>query len=195
MYELIRSNIESKIDRKMSDEDFGELIALTQPMNFQKKEVLVREGQYCNHLYYVNKGLIYSSYTGDKGLVHVVQIAVEDFWISDLYGFFSGNRAICDVKALEDTSVVAISKDNLEKACETIPLIEHFFRKLIQNAYISSHYRMTQTKSAEAKIRYLDFLDAYPTVSQRIPQYLIASFLGIQPQSLSRIRRSLLHTK
>ena len=195
MYELIRNNIESKIGRKMADEDFDKLVALTRPIGVKKKERLVREGDYCKYLYYINSGLVYSSYTDVKGLAHVDQIAVEDFWISDMHGFFSKKQAICDVIALEATSAIAISIDNFEEACRTIPQIEHFFRILIQNAYVSSHYRMAQTRMADAGTRYLDLLAKYPTISQRMPQYLIASFLGIQPPSLSRIRKALQRDK
>ena len=192
MYELIRNNIESKIRDKIDDQDFEKFLTLTQIMTFPKKKSLIEEGEYCNHLFYINQGLVYSSYADNKGLAHVVQIAVEDFWISDLYGFFSGKQAICDVIALETTSLIAISRDNLENACRTIPQFEHFFRILIQNAYIENHNRLTKSKSTDAKTRYLNLLDKYPTISQRMPQYLIASFLGIKPQSLSRIRNSLL---
>ena len=191
MYELVRQNIESKIDRRLTDDDFARLTRLVHPVHVEGGERLVEEGRYCRYMYYVNTGLIYSAYPDDNGLAHVVQVAVEDFWISDLYGFFSGEPAHCDVIALESSSLVAISKDDFEEACRTIPLVEHFFRILIQNAYISSQSSMTRTKSIDAKHRYLALMEKYPTLSQRMPQYLIASFLGIQPQSLSRIRKAL----
>jgi CRP-like cAMP-binding protein len=191
MYEFIRNNIESKIEEKISDANFEAFIRLTQLVSFKKKEFLIREGQYSKHLFFVNKGLVYSSYTDEEAIAHVIQIALEDFWISDLYSFFSSKPALYDILALEDTEVIAISRNHFEQACNTIPAFEHFFRILIQNAYVANQYRNTQRKSVDAKTRYLDLIEKYPEISQRVPQYLIASFLGIKPQSLSRIRKTL----
>ena len=190
MYESIKHHIESKIGSKISDNDFGKFNNLTQQIAFKKKELLLKEGQICKHLYYVYKGLVYSSYTDHEGLVHVIQIAKEDFWISDLFSFFSGKAALYDITTLEATHLIAISKDNFEKACQEIPVFEHFFRILIQNAYVAQQYRTTQARISDAKTRYQNLIENHPEIIQRVPQYLIASFLGIQPQSLSRIRKS-----
>ena len=84
-----------------------------------------------------------------------------------------------------------INQENFEKACETMPIFERYFRILIQNAYVSMQYRLAKTTSEEAEARYVEFSQLHPDFIQRMPQYLIASYLGIQPQSLSRIRKKL----
>jgi len=99
------------------------------------------------------------------------------------------------VEALETTRVLVLNKENFDKACAEMPIFERFFRILIQNAYISLQYRLAKTTSEEAENRYLDFSARHPDFIQRIPQYLIASYLGIKPQSLSRIRKELAERK
>jgi hypothetical protein len=84
-----------------------------------------------------------------------------------------------------------ISKEGLQKACDELPLFDRFFRILLQNAYVSATHRLARTKSAPAEELYLEFSKKHPDFLQRIPQYLIASYLGIKPQSLSRIRREM----
>jgi CRP-like cAMP-binding protein len=91
--------------------------------------------------------------------------------------------------------VLVLRKENFQKACDTFPQFDRFFRLLIQNAYISLQYRIAKTNSEGAEDRYTEFSQMYPAFLQRIPQYLIASYLGIKPQSLSRIRKELTQQK
>jgi len=176
------TNIESKINTKLVDAHFSAFTELIGIRKVLKKEQLIREGQFCKHIFYVKKGLLYSAFNSDDGERHVIQIAYEDYWISDLYSFFSGKP---------DSEVITIEKEKFEQACREIPSFEHFFRVLIQNAYVSNQRRLTQNKTADAEFRYLTLLDKHPQILQRVPQYIVASYLGIKPQSLSRIRKKL----
>jgi CRP-like cAMP-binding protein len=87
--------------------------------------------------------------------------------------------------------MLVINRDNFQKACDEIPVFDRFFRLLIENAFVALQYRLAKTNSADAETRYKEFAQLYPAFIQRIPQYLIASFLGIKPQSLSRIRKEM----
>ena len=191
MNNLLRQNIESKIQKKFSETEFRKLKQLFVKKQVEKKELLVREGQQCNHIWFVNSGALYSYILNEEAETTVIQFALEGWWISDLYSFYSGRKAVYNIEALEDSELLQLSKPHFENACEKFPSIDRFFRILIQNAYVSLQYRLAKTNSEDALHRYEEFSKIHPDFPQRIPQYLIASYLGIKPQSLSRIRREM----
>lgn len=193
MFEKIRNHIEGKIQKKLLEEDLKGFTNLLEIKTVKKRDSLLKEGQFSNYQFYVNQGLLYSWQTGKDGERQVLNFAFEDFWTGDLFSFFTGQPAQHEITAIEDTEVLALSKAGFEKACNTIPVFEHFFRILIQNAYVSSQLRWAHYNSSDAETRYLELIHKYPDLTQRVPQYLIASYLGIQPQSLSRIRGNLSH--
>jgi len=112
-----------------------------------------------------------------------------------MYSFFSGNQAIFNVETLEPSTLFAMKHVDFKKACEQIPKFEMFFRILVQNGYLSSLQRIANSFSEDAEQRYLMLIKNHPNLLQRVPQYLVASYLGIKPQSLSRIRQNLLKKK
>jgi CRP-like cAMP-binding protein len=184
----LRSNIEKTIERSLTDAEFEGFAQLLFERSYDKKSTLVEEGQVCNHIYFVQQGSCYSYITDDHGEKHAIQFALEGYWISDLYSFFSHRTAIYSVETLETSNMLVLNKKNFQFACEKLPVFDRYFRILIQNAYVSLQYRLAKTNSEDAEKRYLDFTKKHPDFLQRIPQYLIASYLGIKPQSLSRIR-------
>lgn len=195
MKALLRLNIEKTINQSISDSEFEQFSKLIVEKSFNKKDFLVEEGVACNTIYFIEQGSCYSYMTDNKGEKHAVQFALEGYWISDLYSFFSDHKSIYTIETLESTKALALSKINFEKACDLLPCLDRFFRVLIQNAYVSVQYRLAKTNSEEAEQRYVEFAKSHPDFVQRIPQYLIASYLGIKPQSLSRIRKESAHRK
>lgn len=179
----------------MSDHDIAVFSGLVFEKSFDKKISMIEEGSICNYIYFVLEGSCYSFITNDKGDKHVIQLAVEGYWISDLYSFFSGKESLFTIETLEPLKVMALNKENFQQACDTLPLIERFFRILVQNAYVSMQYRLAKTNSEDANKRYAEFSRLHPMFIQRIPQYIIASYLGIKPQSLSRIRKEMTSKK
>lgn len=191
----LKSNIEKTIKEPISDSDYKNFRDLMFEKTFDKKDFLVEEGELCNYVYFIEEGSAYSFIMDDKGDKHAIQFALEGYWISDLYSFYSGRNSIYSIETLEPLKVLMLNKENFEKSCCTIPMIDRFFRILIQNAYVSLQYRLAKTNSEDAEHRYEEFSKLYPDFTQRIPQYLIASYLGIKPQSLSRIRKEMVHKK
>lgn len=188
---LIRNNVESKIGKPLTEEEFDLFSGLLQPKTIAPKEILIHGGDRCSNLYFVEKGALYSYLTDNAGNTHVVQFALEDYWISDLYSFFSGKSALYTVEALEPCQLLVLDKTGFQTACDRLPKVERFFRILIQNAYVSAQYRIARAFSAEAEQRYCELVELNPDIVQRIPQFLIASYLGVKPQSLSRIRKKI----
>jgi|SRR3954471_7551510 len=190
MYELLKKNIEKTIGGALSETDSAAFLKLISERTIDKKVALTEEGNICNEVYFLLEGAAFSFIADSKGNKHVLQFALESFWISDLYSFFSGRKAIYMIETLEPCKLLVLSKENFEIACRTIPVFNCFFRILIQNAYVAQQYRIAKSNSEEAELRYEEFSKQYPHFIQRIPQYLIASYLGIKPQSLSRIRKN-----
>lgn len=189
--QLIHQHIEAKLGHALLEEELDAFLALMGEREVTKKEQILREGQYGQQMYFVTSGVFYMYHTDDTGEKHVLQLAFEDYWVGDLYSFFSDKPSRYTVESLEPASLLTLSRSNFEVACQQIPKFERFFRILLQNAYVASQHRLTQNISEEAEARYLNLLNRHPQLLQRVPQYLVASYLGIKPQSLSRIRKQL----
>jgi len=186
----IRKNIEAKINLKLADAEFEKLSGWFVPIQLQNKIQFVTEGKVCRNLFFVEAGATHTFIIDKKGETHTVQFGFEGYWIGDMYSFFSGNPAIFNVETLELTVLYAMTYADFEKACGQIPKFEMFFRILVQNGYLSSLQRIAKSFSEDAEQRYLTLIKNNPDLPQRVPQYLVASYLGIKPQSLSRIRKN-----
>lgn len=191
MQHLLKHNIESTIKKILDVELYNSFRSFLFEKSFEKKDLLAEEGQICKYLYFIEQGSGYSYIINEKGDKHAIQFALEGYWITDLYSFFSEKPAIYTIETLEPTKALVLNRKSFDELCNKNPLFEHFFRILIQNAYVALQYRLAKTNSEEAEDRYLEFSRLHPNFIERIPQYLIASYLGIKPQSLSRIRNEL----
>jgi CRP/FNR family transcriptional regulator len=189
MEDLLRENIQRTIGHSISDSEFEQFSKFLFPKSFDKKAILSEEGEHCKYVYFILKGSAYSYFVNEHGDKHAIQFALEGYWITDHYSFFSGKPGIYTIETLEPSQILVLNQDNYEKICRSNHMFEHFFRILIQNAFIGLQYRLAKTNSEDAEHRYNEFSNLHPAFVQRIPQYLIASYLGIKPQSLSRIRK------
>ena len=154
-----------------------------------KKQKLVEAGQANDKIYFVEKGLLVAYKQLDKGDLQVIQFAKENYWISDLYSFISGSKALFTIQALEDCELWELSKADLDKICRQYDPMETYYRSNIQHAYVNTLLRLSNVYSADAEANYSELRNSQPDLLQRVPQYLIASYLGILPSSLSRIRK------
>lgn len=193
MSTLLKENIERKLEHHIEDVHFDMFLKLMFEKSFDKKNLLIEEENKNNYIYFIEQGSCYSYITPSNGEKQVVQFAIEGNWISDLNSFFSEQKAIFSIEAIEPLKTLALNKQNFKKASDSIPWFDRYFRILIQNAYISIQYRLAKTNSEDAEARYKEFSKLHPQFIQRIPQYLIASYLGVKPQSLSRVRKEIAH--
>lgn len=155
----------------------------------KKRKDLLTEGDICKNLYFVEKGCL-RSYTVDKeGIEHVVQLVIEEHWIGDLYSFITQTPGTINIEAIEDSEIWILPYQELEKLYDEIPALEKFFRKLFQRAYVAVQQRLNATKNTSAEERYRELIRQTPHIAQRVPLIYIASYLGITPESLSRIRK------
>lgn len=182
----IYKNINSKVSISMTDfESFSECF---KARSIKKKEKLVEQGKSNDKIYFIEKGLFYSYKELDNGDTQVIQFAKENYWISDLYSFLSGSKALFTIQALEDCEIWELSKDDHDKMCNEYNEMQTYYRMNIQNAYVNTLLRLSNVYSADAEVKYNEIQNLQPDLLQRVPQYLIASYLGILPSSLSRIR-------
>lgn len=188
MYQLIRSHISRYI--QLSEEEFNHFISLTKHRKLRKKQYLLQAGDVCRYESFVLKGCLRAYSADDKGQEHVVQFAIEDWWIADLHSFLTQTPAAYHIDALEDSELLQLDKASLETLYRDLPQFERFFRIMIQNAFIASQQRIAAAISETAEQRYLHFIQKYPLLGQRVPQHQIAAYLGITPEFLSRIRKN-----
>jgi len=188
---LIKKNIENTLGQSIPEEMFALLLEYAFEKSFDKKQFLAEQGGICKYQYFIVEGSCYSYYVNEKGDKNAIQFALENYWITDAASYFTGKPAVFSIETLEPVRALLLSKEKLDLLCSAFPLYDRFFRILLQNAISNLHYRIAVTTSEDAEHRYLEFTQRYPQFLQRIPQYLIASYLGVAPQSLSRIRKEL----
>ena len=187
---LIRS-IESKINQKLTENESLNLNKWFLPVQVERKDRIVSEGKVSRTAYFIESGATHTFVIDNAGIVHTIQFGFEGYWVGDIYSFFSGKPALFNLESLEPARLLAIRYDDFEKACAQIPKFETYWRKTIQNGYMGSLLRIAKGFSEDAEHRYLSLISKQPDLPSRVPQYLVASYLGIRPESLSRIRKKM----
>jgi len=189
MFSLLRAHIEKRVH--LTDEEFEISAKFFEPKKLRKNQFLLNEGEICTHIGFVNSGCLREYTIDNKGTEHIVQFAIEDWWVSDLNSFLSGKPAEYNVDALQDSEVLLLEKSARDEMLDKCPKMERFFRLLVEANHVATHQRIADSLSASAEERYLKFIKTYPKLFETVPQNQIASYLGITPQSLSRIRKDL----
>ena len=189
MFELIQKNIAKHIS--LNEEELSYFTSLLQLKRLRKKQFLLEEGEVFQYECFVNSGCLRQYYLDEKGQEHIIQFAISDWWIGDQYSFLTGLPSANFIDAIEESQVLLISKINLEQLYTKVPKFERLFRIAFQNSYVALQRRILSNLSQTAQERYLDFNKRYHEIEQKVPQHQIASYLGITPESLSRIRKQL----
>ena len=188
-FNLLLANISKHISLTVEETElFTSLLNLK---SFATGKFLLREGDICRYESFITKGCLKTYYLDEDGIEHIVDFLVEEWWADDLYSFFTETASKSNIKAIENTDVVQISKNNLELLYQKIPKFERFFRILFQKAYISQRDQINLILSAPAKERYILFLKQKPYSITRFSQKDIASYLGITPQFLSALKKKI----
>lgn len=187
MYEVFFKSIQSKVD--FSAADLAMIKSKLTPKKLRKRQYLLQEGDTCRFVAFVEKGVLRSYSIDEKGLEHIIQFALEGWLISDLYSFLTEEAATYTIDAVEDCELVLISKQAHEELLKTLPKYETWIRLQITGAYIALQKRLTSVISLSLEDRYEAFTATYPHIAQRVPQHMIASYMGSTPETLSRLRR------
>jgi CRP-like cAMP-binding protein len=193
MYEIFFQALKSKVD--FSEEDLTIVKKQLSPKKLRKKQYLLQEGDVCKFIAVVEKGALRSYTIDEKGTEHIIQFALEGWLISDLYSFLTAEPATYTIDAIEDCELVLISKNVHEELLKTLPKYETLIRLQITNAYIALQRRLTSVNSLSLEERYESFTSIYPHIVQRVPQHMIASYMGLTPETLSRVRKKITSRK
>jgi len=159
------------------------------PKKFRKKQYFLQEGQVCKYVAFIVKGAMRQYSVDDKGVEHIVHLYLENWWASDRESFVMLTPSIYNIDAWEDTDALLITRADFVKLSESIPALVELTRKLDERSYIASQKRLNSSISFPAEKRYADLATAHPEFLQRFPQHIIASYLGITKETLSRIRK------
>jgi CRP-like cAMP-binding protein len=189
MFEPLRRHIARRIE--ISGEEFTRCSSFFVPRTLRKRQFLVQEGEPGRYIAYVSHGCLRTYALDPRGEEHVVEFAVDDWWASDLRSYLTGEPATYNIDAVEESHLLLLDRESRERLLAAVPKMERFFRLLQEANYVATHRRISESLSKTAEERYLNFLKTYPLFVRRLPQKYIASYLGITPQSLSRIRKEL----
>ncbi|HWI92893.1 MAG TPA: Crp/Fnr family transcriptional regulator [Flavisolibacter sp.] len=193
MYEVFFQALKSKVD--LTENDIAIIKAHLTPKKLRKKQYLLQEGDVCKFVAFVEKGVLRSYTIDEKGTERIIQFALEGWLISDLYSFLTAEPATYNIDAIEDCELVLISKTAHEDLLRTVPKYETWIRLQITSAYIALQKRLTSIISLALEERYENFTSIYPHILQRVPQHMIASYMGLTPETLSRVRKKMISRK
>ena len=172
----------------VTDEQFESVKSLFSPRKVKKGHLLLHEGDMTKLDIFVASGCLRTYTIDNTGKEHIIQFSTENWWTGDL-GFNSDAPAQCFIEALEDSEILVALSNSIEKLIQLIPGMAHYYRSALQKSAAVKNERIVSSLSKTAEERYDDFLKKYPSLMQRVPQHMIASYLGISPETLSRIRK------
>lgn len=187
MYEVYFQHFTKKVS--LEDDEKALIQSYLQPKEIRKKEFLLQLGEVCDSIAFVEKGLLKAYTIDENNGEHIIQFAAEGWYISDLYSFHTQEPATYTINAIENSHILLLQKQAHEELLQICPKYERFTRILMTNAYIALQKRINANVSDSVDERYEDFMRKYPHIAQRVPLHMIASFLGLTPETLSRIRR------
>jgi len=193
MYELFFQHFNTKVPLTLKEQET--IKKFLTPKKIRKKQYLLQEGDICRSSAFVEKGALRAYSVGENGAESIIQFALEGWTISDLYSFLTGEPATYNIDALEDSELVLITKSANDELLKTMPKFETYTRLQITGAYLSMQKRLTSIMSLSLEERYTNLTTLYPDIVQRVPQHMIASFMGLTPETLSRVRKKIASNK
>jgi CRP-like cAMP-binding protein len=187
MSEAFKNHIAKYI--KITDEEFSGIMSFFQFQQVNKKVNLEMEGKTCRYHYFVLKGCLRKFFVNEKGVEQTTDFALENWWITDLLAFIQQRTSDYYIQAIEKSEVLRIDHASQESLLLHHPIMERYFRFIYQRGYAASQRRIKYIYQFSKEEMYQYFTSHYPEFVQRIPQYLLASFLGFTPEYLSEIRK------
>ncbi|WP_149693158.1 Crp/Fnr family transcriptional regulator [Chitinophaga sp. CF418] len=187
MFEAFRKYIREKSN--VTEEDLVQIEAVCQYKKLRKRQYLLQEGDVWKYNAFIVKGCLRTYTVDDKGNEHILNFATENWWTGDRESLQTGNPSAYNIDALEDAEIILITKTNFDQLCNDIPAFNDMVNAILQRSFIASQSRIHTFLSLSAEEKYQAFLQKYPQLVMRVPQGMIASYLGVTPETLSRVRK------
>ena len=184
--ELLRTHVADRVPAGP-----GDFAALARELSVRcvpRREALSRPGDVARDLYFVESGCLRCHAIDERGTDHVIRFAVEGWWISDFHSYFTGEPSTFGVNALEDSRVLVLPRDREQDLCAGHPVFARYFLGLLEGMAVATHRRLLLLLSGSVEARYEEFVRSDRDLARRLPQHQIASYLGVTPESLSRVR-------
>lgn len=189
MYELFFRQFNEKVSLNPEEQEI--IKSYLTPKKLRKKQYLLQEGDICKTIAFVEKGALRAYSVDENGSESIIQFALEGWTIADLNSFLTAEPATYNIEALEDAELVLINQPAHEELLQKMPKYETYNRLQITGAYIAMQKRLTSILSLSLEERYTNLTSLYPHIVQRVPQHMIASFMGLTPETLSRVRKKI----
>lgn len=193
MFDLLYEKISTVVDVREKEFDYFKSLFVSKKL--RKRQYFLQEGDICRYQAFVEKGILRSYTIDEKGSEHILQFASEGWWMANLSSYLTHEPSFLNIDALEGAELLLLSRPLWEQAMKEIPSLEHYFRIIIQNHLIATQKRLLESLAETAEEKYNRFLRTYPGCVQRVPQHMIASYLGVARETLSRIRKQLADRK
>lgn len=189
MYQLLKKHLQKHIS--VSDKEMDRFCQFFEEKSLKKKDFLLKQGGICQYETFVTSGLLRMFHINEKGEEQTLQFGVEDWWFTDLDSFFNQVPSRLNIQALENSSVLVLSFENRQLATQQLPFIQELNWTMLRKSYNALQHRMIDNLSKTADERYLDYVKKYPHIVKRLSNIHIASYLGVSPESLSRIKNKI----
>lgn len=186
MYDKLHKSIQQHV--ALSDEEWDLCKNNFRPKRMLRRQFLLQEGDVCRELAFVEKGALYSYSLDLSGTKHVIRFAFDGWWMANLQSFFTGEPTQLNIEVLEDSELLMLDKKNHEILLEKVPAYERYHRIIVQNAYVALQRRVENALGLTAEEKYERLIAESPAFLNRVPQHLIASYIGVSPETLSRVR-------
>lgn len=193
MFELLFSHLEEKVT--LSDKEKQDISGFFTYKKIRRKQYILQEGDICKSYVFITKGLLKSYRLDEKGNEHITVFGWEGWWISDFKSFLKQQPATLFIDAVEDTELLVISREDYEQLTLAVPIMNRYFRILYENSLITKDERLISQNSYTAEEKFQRLMNYNPEIIHRVPQHLVASYLGLAPATLSRIRKRLASVK
>lgn len=175
----------------LTSEESVYFVSLLSERKIRAKQYILREGDICKGLSFINKGCCRAFNIDNNGFEHILKFASQDYWVGDIFSLISQKPSAIYIQAMDEIEVLQIKKIDIDLLYNKIPKFERFFRILVERAYMESQTRILNTLSLSAEERYTFFLENYSHISHLIPQKQIALYLGITPEFFSRMKKGM----
>lgn len=189
MIDVLFNHIQEKVT--LTDRDKAMIETFFVPKRLRKRQYLLQEGDICKNMTFITKGLLRTYNVDAKGDEHMSVFGWEGWWLSDFNSFLSGEPAVFNIDAIEDSELLMISRLDYEALMISVPIMDRYFRILYQNSIVTKERRLMSSITHSAEEKYVQLAESNPKMIERVPQNLIASYLGIAPETLSRIKKNL----